>query len=147
MTASAGRSNASTERAARLLALAEPILMSAPPDDPLRQALEPIFGALAETVGLPNLDGDIRGLLAPAQVELMDRLAESGAQPFDDMDERQAAIFLRGLPFDMPEVVASTDATVREWMPRANGRPKVFLVRSFHACGIVKGAIAAQWRR
>lgn len=130
--------------AARAVPVLEGLAAGLPSDNALGQMLVSIAATLAETYGIPEPVARKRiAVLDAAHTELLDRLAQAGRHPFDDLTEREGAILTRGLPFTIEEAAERARLSVADYMPRANGRPKAFLAVAFMSCGITEGAIAA----
>lgn len=131
----------------RLLGWLDANLPALPPGTPERRLLEWVAAELAARHGLPSIRSPRIATLDDASEEMLARLAEIGAAPMEPLTSEQWQTFGAGLPFTQDEIAESSARAAREWLPNANGRPKVVIASVMHSCGIVKGALVESWRR
>jgi hypothetical protein len=113
----------------------------------LRRRLRALAEDLIEDYSLPPFDATPPATLADASDELLDRCQRAGVgimQPFGAEAEK---IVLEGLPFSLDEIIEEAARSANEFLPMANGRPRLHVATMFGACGVIKGAIAAKWQR
>jgi hypothetical protein len=121
-------------------------LPTAEQDSPTARLLRGIGDDLAAHHRMPS-DAVPNGDLDQAQAEVLARLDDAGAELWVPPTPEQWRVFGAGMPFTQDELADCSARSVAEFMPNANGRPKVVIAQAMHACGIIKGALVQSWRR
>jgi hypothetical protein len=116
------------------------------PDSPSARLLRRIGDDLAALHRIPR-DGTQRGSLDHAQEEVLARLDDAGAELWVPPTPEQWRTFGAGMPFTQDELADAAAHSVAEFLPNANGRPKIVIAQAMHACGVIKGALVQSWRR
>jgi hypothetical protein len=116
------------------------------PDSPSARLLRGIGDDLAAHYRMPR-DGARSGDLDQAQEEVIARLRDAGAELWVPPSAEQWRTFGAGLPFTQDELADCSARSVAEFLPNANGRPKVVIAQGMHSCGVIKGALVQSWRR